>query len=247
MVLRIAICDDETTEIQKLKGYIDDILSKYPYYRVIRDVYRSGKDLIDYHGRVSKHEYYDIIFLDKDLGDTDGIETAHKLREFDMRFQLVYVTKFPQYICDASETDMFRYLVKPVPQNKFNQIFDFAIRKIDAREKVFYYTSGYNKLRVFAREIMYFERFEPGLTTYMYTADGETHTMSARLGVILKELEDFGFICPHSTYIVNLAYVGAVQRDWLFLDNKTKISISRPRSPKVKSQFLEYKFRSSDV
>jgi len=248
MVLRIGICEDNEKDMNILKGYIDALASKYPYFSIKTDMYRSGNDILLHYDRASKSEHYDMIFFDKDLGDADGIEIAHEIRnKYDMNVLFVYVTNFSQFLNSASETDMFRYLTKPVPQDKFNNIFNFAVRKINLQEKTFHFTSNYDKFRVFARDILYFERDEPNLTTYIFMTDGKQYTTPKRLSVVLEELKDYGFICPHSTYVVNLAYVREVKRDWLYMDNDKEISISRARTTKVKQQFLEHDYRRSDV
>lgn len=245
MILKIAICEDEVRQINIIKGYIDAISSKYPNFYIKTDEYRSGNLILAHYQRTGKHDYYDIIFFDKDLGDSDGIETAHKIREFDSNVLFVYITKFTQFINDASETDMFRYLTKPLLQEKFNKAFEFAIKRIDAREKTFTFTSNYTPFRIFAKDIIYFERF--GMKTTMYTSDGATHNMLNLLRDIADELGNYGFMLVHRSLVVNLAYIKEVRYEHLVLHNKTKLNVSRMKSPLIKSRFLAYNYEKKDV
>ena len=123
MILRIAICDDEYSQSEILCGYVNALSLKHPDFHIQHDVYRHGNDLITYYERSEKPDYYDIILLDVEMGNSNGIEAALKIRRFDKKALIIYITNHIQYIHSAAYTNMFRYLIKPIPQKDFDAVF----------------------------------------------------------------------------------------------------------------------------
>lgn len=41
---------------------------------------------------------YDLIFLDIEMGELNGIDTAEKIRQIDTRVEIVYVTNYSSYL-----------------------------------------------------------------------------------------------------------------------------------------------------
>lgn len=72
-MLRIAICDDEKLFRENIKKYVLKYLSEKDISSEI-DMFNLGKELLG----------YNIIFLDINMDEIDGIMTAHKIREYSM-------------------------------------------------------------------------------------------------------------------------------------------------------------------
>ena len=80
-MLRIAICDDERWQVEILVGYIKALTNTYP--NLTYDVYFSGHDLQAHYRAVSMEDYYDVIFLDIDMGNSNGLAVAKEIRKID--------------------------------------------------------------------------------------------------------------------------------------------------------------------
>ena len=57
---------------------------------------------------------FDIIFLDIEMGQEDGITVARRIRKIDKKVLIVYVTSHENYMMESFEIRPFRFLVKPV-------------------------------------------------------------------------------------------------------------------------------------
>jgi len=237
--MRIAVCDDELSQIQILCGYIDALIPKYPDYAIQYDVYREPEELISYYKRTEKPGYYDIIYLDVEMGDANGVNAALKIREYDRTGLIVYITNYAKYIYGAANTDMFRYLIKPVAKDDFNAVFEDAFKTLDAKGKTFSFTYNYNHYRVYVKDIIYFEIL--GRKMVMHTTT-ETHSFWHQLWQVHEELKDYGFVLVHNAILVNMAYVHEVKRTHLTLHDGTAIPISPSRSKIVKSLFAQYEY-----
>ena len=68
-MIKIAICDDECNEREKLKEYISKFFSKKSQNIVVNE-YESGSQLI------CRKEQYDIIFLDIEMPELNGMKVG---------------------------------------------------------------------------------------------------------------------------------------------------------------------------
>lgn len=76
-MLKIAICDDEKVFAEKLASVVSKYLKEKQIIFEI-DIYLSGKEFINIGADITK---YKIVFLDVNMEEVDGIETARKLRQ----------------------------------------------------------------------------------------------------------------------------------------------------------------------
>ena len=74
---------------------------------------------------------HDIYFLDIEMGDISGIELAKKIRSEQensgKRSIIIFVTAFREYMEDAFDVNAFHYLVKPIKEKKFAEVFQRAV------------------------------------------------------------------------------------------------------------------------
>lgn len=88
-MFRVVICDDEKIQRSILKEFTEKLLSERCLnYQILE--FSFGEDLI------SKYpEKIDIIFLDIQMKDINGIEVAKKIRKFDEKVEIIFTTALP--------------------------------------------------------------------------------------------------------------------------------------------------------
>lgn len=57
---------------------------------------------------------YEILLLDIEMEQMNGIELATKLRTDDETIQIIFITGYPDYIAQGYEVAALHYLMKPV-------------------------------------------------------------------------------------------------------------------------------------
>lgn len=65
---------------------------------------------------------YDIVFMDIEMEDLDGVSAARLLRKRDRSVTLIFVTNMAQFAIKGYEVDALDFIVKPV------KYYDFAFR-----------------------------------------------------------------------------------------------------------------------
>ncbi len=240
--MRIAICEDELEQVHVLSGYINALKARYP--GIIRDVFRSGDDLLEHYKKTSVNEHYDIIYLDIQMAGTNGVDTAKVIREIDKKVLFIYTTNLWEYIFKAANTFMFRYLLKPVSWEKFYGVFVDAYKTLNIRRKTFTYTKEYTNTRVYTDDILYFERFERKI--HIHTKDG-IDSIWHQIPLLHKELSTYGFILPHKSFLVNMAYINKITRKSLTLKDNSEIPIGNSHVQKVRDAFMNYEFKRVNV
>ena len=115
-MLKVAIVDDEITIADTLQR----MLAQYggeQKIEVSADYYPNPVNfLTQYTNR------YDLILLDIEMPDMNGMTVARKLREMDDEVSLIFVTNMRQYAINGYEVNATDFIVKPV------SYYDFAMK-----------------------------------------------------------------------------------------------------------------------
>lgn len=64
----------------------------------------------------------DLIFLDVEMPEMDGIELGIKLLEYDSNLNIVFVTAYEQYAIQAFKLNALHYILKPVDKESVDEI-----------------------------------------------------------------------------------------------------------------------------
>ena len=109
-MLRIGICDDIYDARLVLRAALERVLEKRRVQGQFRE-FSSGEGLLRW---LESHAgELDLVFLDMEMGELDGMETARRLRAADAGLQLVFVTGYAEHVFDGYSVGALGYLLKP--------------------------------------------------------------------------------------------------------------------------------------
>lgn len=219
-MLSIAVCDDEIVECCGMAKKIRDIAEELNIPCIIHQ-FCSGRELLE------TPESFDIIFLDIIMQDLDGMKTARLLRERASDKILVLVSSSRQYVFDAYDVEAFQYLLKPVDNGKLKQVLQKAVLRTESHPREFILVSRERqKKKLFLDDVYYFEI--RGRTATVHGAEG-IFTWYEQIGELEAKLRDKDFFRCHKSYLVNLKYVAAYNRQEAILENGEAIVIAKRR------------------
>lgn len=108
MKVTIAICDDDINCADLIENYI----SEFKNVVADCDVCSSGEELIQAYS--ANTERYEVVFLDMEMEQLTGIETAKHIRELDEHVIIVFITSHTEYMYESFKCTPFRFLIKPL-------------------------------------------------------------------------------------------------------------------------------------
>lgn len=154
-MLKIAICDDEKVFRDNINKYVAAYLNEKEISYEI-DTFSSGKEIIDLGIEIKQ---YNIIFLDINMDDVDGIVTAQKIREYSSEIYIVFVTAYINYSLEGYKVDAIRYLLKNNTnlEASISECMDAILHKMNlvVKKKKFKFNEGEKEINI--DNILYIE------------------------------------------------------------------------------------------
>ena len=234
-MIRIAICDDEAN----IRSYLSSLIGVQSCPCEIVEYASAGDCLAD-------HQEIDLLFLDIELATDrsglDGMALARKIRERATGTQpvIIFVTGYERYVFDAFDVGAFQYLLKPVDEEKFAQVFSRAVAQIGtAKEKpgrVLTLQSANTSKTVPLDSIYYIESSNHKVELHL--KDGE-FACYAKIGDLELELQD-QFFRIHKGYLVNLSYVAGYSKTEVTLINGERLLLSKYKYQDFVKAYLHF-------
>lgn len=168
---------------------------------------------------------YDILFMDVEMPQMGGFDTAERIREVDSDLILVFVTNMAQYAIRGYAVDAMDYVLKPVDYYQFSIKLDRAVQRVQRRRgaQVVLQLAG-NEIKILdTGDIYYLETRSRML--YYHTTKGE-FAVRASLQSAEKQLAQHHFAKCNQCYLVNLAHVRSVEDNFVQV-GEDRLEISR--------------------
>ncbi|MDU1455414.1 MAG: LytTR family DNA-binding domain-containing protein [Paeniclostridium sordellii] len=226
-MIYIAICDDKINIINKTKKLIQD----YDKEDIDIYVYESGEELIN-----SDKEFH-IIFLDIDMKGLDGIETAKKLRKYDKKVKIIYVTNYTDYTYSAFSVHAFGYLVKPLNKKELYNQLDEALSYTEEISNNLEFITSDGVIRIDTNSIYYFEYEQRKVI--MKTID-KNYILKKKISEIGKDIQDYGFEMPHKSFVVNLYNIKTIKGYDVHMMDGSVIPLSQKKSSQFRDSLNRY-------
>lgn len=216
-MINISICDDNI----KLTSEIESLILNYEKKNKVNiDVFFSGTHLLK---SIYNKECYDLIFLDIEMEGINGIDVAREIRKIDKYVLIIYITSHLKFAPSAFEVNAFRFLAKPIDQDKFKKYYDLAISKIIREPKYFRYTFKRENFKIPLADILYFESEKR--ITYVNCTQNHKYKCYIKLKDIEKHLNENNifFYRVSQSFLINPYHVFSYKFDRMVLKNNEEI------------------------
>lgn len=236
--MNIAICDDDgvfRTGLEKhLRNYFDERSTPLNFFH-----FSCGEDLLDC------TMLFDLVFLDVEMGKINGIDTGKELKKNNPHNIIFVITSHEGYLDDAFKINAFRFLQKPLNVVRLYNALDDAAELINNDMIVFYDMQSASDVRIYTNDIIYIEIVKKKLkivTVY------DTYYSNEKISEWKNKLNGISFVCPHSSYIVNLDHSIRHTRTMLVLAKKDldgnilekyEINIAPKKQSEIKRLFFK--------
>lgn len=231
-MIEIFVCDDDITITDYLKFFIMKHFGED--YRVF--AMNRCQELI---GMVEINERVpDILIMDINLKDGNGIDTVKHLQSIYPRLKVIYLTGVVQYATAIFETNPSYFLVKPINENELIA----AIKKVseslefDKSDSIVLKTNG-SEIILYRSMITYVESH--GRKVILHTVDGSSTEVYAKMDDIQEQLGT-AFLRCHKSFLVHMKYITERNNQEFILSDATVLPISKPNLKEAKLRFISY-------
>lgn len=228
-MINIGICDDEASMRRLLRAPLEQKLQLLGAdYRIYE--YDCGETLLTR----PETEWLDILFLDIELKQLSGMETARNLRKRDSHTLLIFVTAYPDFVFQGYEVHAFHYILKPYENQKIMKVLEQAIKELGQnREHYFTLEQKSGTTKIPAKKILAFSSDRRKIIISL--EDGNKLEFYGKLDAVETDLPDY-FIRCHNRHLVNLNYVTALEKDGCTLRSQS-FPVSRAYRQSVEIAF----------
>lgn len=224
-MLRIALCDDETAARDTLRCQIEPLLRETE--EIVYE-FSSGQSAVRW---LRSHPgQIDLLFLDIEMKESNGMETARRIRAFNETILIVFVTGYADYVYDGYEVGALDYVIKPAAPARIQTLLTRARSMLTAQEQqsfTFKNTDGIFRLPLSSIAYFYSDRRQVFAVT-----ENDVFPFYGKLSEV-SETVGSAFVRIHQRYLVNPSFA-----DYIGHDRVTVLGQSLPVSRSLKEDAL---------
>lgn len=178
----------------------------------------------------------DILFLDIEMPEVDGIEVKNRLEGQDCRTFIIFVSSHPDSMQEAFGRNVIGFLTKPLDQDRFELMLEKAMTfSCCNRNIIFEDGSVISSEKIVAIKVS-------GNYTDVTTTEGAVTNQRKTLKAWMSELEDIGFIRISDSYIVNCRWISSFSEGdrKVVIGDNVSLNISSRRRKECAEKYTEY-------
>lgn len=233
-MLRISICDDDIAGVDKLAM----LIGKYCAEKGLEysmHTYTKGSDLL-----ASNLTECDLLFLDVDMGQENGIAISHEIRKNYRDIVLVYVSGYVQYAPAGYNVKAFAYILKNDLDALFESTMDDVMKQMNFRGMVYKIKINSEEVALPLKNIVYLESLDK--TTIIHTNNRMiSYAVRQPLADAINYLCDKGFVQIHKSYLVNMQHITKLKNYTINLTDGTNLPAAQKRWRDIMQAYLKWK------
>lgn len=239
-MLKVAFCDDEKHYLKSMSNLIKIELEKMKIEYDIETFEDGISFLKDYK---KEEESFDLIFLDIEMQEIDGITLAKRIREMDNEVTIVFLTVMEDRVYDTFGYNVFRFIKKTLDQDQIGKLFRECIQHTILVTSTYLFNLLDGVIKVKESEIVYFERSLRKF--YMHTTRGQHRILIDKFEEILEIIgNNKCFQMPNRSILVNMRYVDEINKNneviVRYSDKAEALILSRGKRKVFYESFINY-------
>lgn len=241
-MLTIAICDD-SSEFRRIfknaiKKLTNEIFPESLQNFVLVD-FSQSKKVIDY----LETDVIDILFLDIDMPEMNGLELAKQLVWKNADTVIVFVSGYDKFVYEVFEFSPFAFLRKDRIFDELPKTLSRIAEKFDKKSTDVEITTVDGTCTICARDMLFIK--SKGNYYSCYDKTGKELICRGTLSEAEALFCKYDFFRVHSAYLVNLYHIRKIDKNDLFVGlNNEKIPISQRRLADFRKVYAEYTMRN---
>ena len=227
----VAIVEDEAEFATQLQ----DLLKQYQKENDVPikvSVFSDGAEILkDY------QPLYDIILLDIEMPEVNGMDAAEQIRKMDSNVVLMFITNMATYAIRGYEVGALDFVMKPINYYTFSMKFTRAIKRAKQKEQQQILIGLSDGVKKFGIHQIYYVEVQNRMLHY-HTDEGE-YVMRGTMSSVEQMLAPYPFVKCNHWYIVNLMHVSEVRNNIAIVGGH-ELEISRRNRTAFLKALTEY-------
>ncbi len=231
-MIRIALVEDTEEDREQFLTAFSEYQKTEPTPFSL-DIYETKASFLEaYQGQ------YEMLFLDIELPDGNGIDIGRKVRETDTNVVIAFLTKMGQFALQGYEVEASDYILKPLNEGVFAVKMKKLLRRVQHARPVSVSVSiGGGKRVIDAQTILYVEVRKHDVT---YHTESGVFTERGALKDVEAVLANSCFARSGNSFLVNLRHITGIGKTDLSLDDGETLPVSRGRKKDLVDAFNRY-------
>ena len=231
----IAICDDDVKEAERVGRLVEKCCRKKK--TICRnEVFCDGRALFY---EVEEGRHYDILLLDIEMSELNGIELTSKVKKYLPDAITIFVSSYEQYVYKSFEVQPYRFIPKRDAGKMLPAAVEDALGLALEREGKFYIAENQKVLeKIPLKSITYIWHREK--YAYIEKSNKEHTKVRKTLRQVYKELPEEDFAWVDRVCIVNLAQILRITGDGIILGDGTQLGAGREKIGEMKDRLRRY-------
>ena len=227
--MRIAICDDQLEcqeqTLSAIKKCLQGVTARV-------DSFTGGITFL----RAFKERAYDLVFLDIEMPEMDGITVAKNLRKLSKDAPIVFLTSHIEFALEGYEVNALRYLTKPVDLEKMQKVLAVVVDKM-RQQRILWIKTDMGEQKLPVKDILFMEAQNQNIL--IYTAK-DSYCVRYNMSDYETELAGDGFFRIHRGYLVSLPCIKSIGKGEITLANNIVLPVSRSKEKELKDALFQY-------
>lgn len=194
----------------------------------ITGVYASANEALE----VLENQKIDIIFLDIDMPEINGLELRKKAIDVPV---CIYITSHPEHAVESFDLETLDFIVKPLKFDRFQKAMQRAEQFLEVNQKAKLFELSFGKDVITIKEgteqtkinlfdILYLE----ALKDYtLLVTNQKKHCIWSNIGSLLRQETFQNFIRIHKSFAIQRQFVKKISAQEVEMNNNVLIPIGR--------------------
>ena len=183
-----------------------------------------------------------VVFLDIDMPETNGIEVASQIRQRYTDIILVFVTGYIQFAPAGYKVNAFRYILKGSLDEEIGSCLDAIQDKLFEGKETILIETRDSQLEIALQDILYFEG-TPYRRTLLYTIHSNDQAIECRgkINEYEERLSGKGFIRLQKSFLANMCHINKISSYTAKLRNGQILKVSEKDYKRICAEYLMWK------
>lgn len=220
-----AICEDYKPSLTYIQQQLSEqfVINQFD---IRLDCFSDPKQLLA--EIIEKHVHYDVLFMDIEMPGMNGLDVCRQIRIISKETLIVFISNREDFVYQTFEVQPFRFIRKNHFKEELPAMAHALIQEFKNNEELCITLKELHSDSIYTvdvHQIVYIEVI--ARYCHIITLNKQELKIQYKLKDLALILQNYGFLQPHRSYLVNYRSIFRIEKDQITLDSGERIPLSR--------------------